>query len=170
MKFKNLSLSLLAVAAIMIGQVSSANAYFTTYVTAKGGYDVSWWHEENITENFHDWQKNVRISSKEGSIDVFVRAKAFAGDTYQLEYAGSDWSYNAADGYYYYTKPLKGGETTPDLLISIKNIPLDVEIGDNLNVVVIYETIPAKFNEDGTAKAPDSVDWTGAAAVTQEGK
>ncbi len=78
--------ALMAAALLCVSQVGNANAYFTTYVKAKGGYPVSWEHHENINESFNDWSKYVSITSKEGSVPVYVRVKAFAGSKYTLEY------------------------------------------------------------------------------------
>ena len=83
-KRMNIISAALAVGLVCISSVQNANAYFTTYVTAKGGYEVSWEHHEKITEEFVDWNKYVTITSEEGSIPVYVRVKAFAGSSYQL--------------------------------------------------------------------------------------
>lgn len=141
-----------------ISDVGSANAYFTTYCTAKGGYEVSWKHQEELHEEYHDWNKLVTVSSKEGSVPVFVRVKAYSGSTYTLTYAGDDWT-DGGDGYWYYETPLDGGKTTSGLNIAIGNIPTTTE-ETNFNVVVIYETIPAIYNADGSAQDAAAADWS----------
>lgn len=145
---------------VCMGSVGNANAYFTTYVTAKGGYSVSWYHEEEMHEEFTNWCKYITIASKEGSIPVFVRAKAFAGSTYTLSYEGSGWTYNQADGYYYYDTPLSGGATTNELLVHIDDIPVTPKTETNFNVVVVYETIPATYDDSGNATDPMTADWS----------
>lgn len=154
--------ALMAAALLCVSQVGNANAYFTTYVKAKGGYPVSWEHHENINESFNDWSKYVSITSKEGSVPVYVRVKAFAGSKYTLEYFGDDWTYNPLDDYFYYKYQLEGGQTTSTLRIGISNIPANVQEGLNFNVVVVYETIPVQVNESGEALSPIDADWTGA--------
>lgn len=144
---------------VCASDVGSANAYFTTYVTAEGGYTVSWEHREELHEEFHDWNKLVTVSSKEGSVPVFVRVKAYSGSTYALTYTGSDWT-DGGDGYWYYKTPLAGGETTTGLNIAISNIPTTATEGTNFNVVVVYETIPATYNTDGSAQDPAAQDWS----------
>ena len=152
-KRMNIISAALAVGLVCISSVHNANAYFTTYVTAKGGYEVSWKHREHINEEFRDWSKYITITSEEGSVPVYVRVKAFAGSTYQLVYEGNQWTYK--DGYYYYNSPLPGGGTTEVLRVGIDNIPVNLKDGMNFNVVVVYETIPAHYGVD-----PGDADWT----------
>lgn len=168
MNKKKICFALLAVAAVQLCEVRNANAYFTTYVTAKGGYEVSWRHQEEIHEEVKDFKKYVSISSKEDSIPVYVRARAFAGSTYSLTYSGDGWEYNETDGYYYYKEPLKGGETTSVLLVSIDQIPINPQDGENFNVIVIYESLPVQYDEDGNMIAPKDADWTQTITSSQE--
>lgn len=160
MKIKRIMPVLLAFVLLCVGHVESASAYFTTYVTAMGGYPVSWEHHEKIHEDFQDWKKYVTISSDPDSIPVYVRAKAFSGSTYQLSYSGSEWKYTEKDQYCYYQKALNGGETTSALLVSIDNIPINPEKEDNFNVIVIYECIPVIYDEDGQMVPPEQADWS----------
>lgn len=160
--------ALLACCLVVFSGVQNANAYFTTYVTAKGGYEVSWKHRERIDENFSDWDKYVTITSEEDSIPVYIRAKAFSGSTYTLTYTGADWTYNAADDFYYYNVPLKGGETTTALRISIDQIPLNPREGENFNVIVIYESLPVQYDENGELLPPVRADWSQTITSTSE--
>lgn len=160
MKIKTLIPALFAVGLICMSQVRSANAFFTTYVTAKGGYEVYYIRDTKLEEEFNNWNKYVKITNKEGSIPVYVRVKAFSGSMYSLLYAGEGWSYSETDGYYYYDQPLYGGETTKALKVFIDNIPVNPEEGDNFNVVVIYETIPIAYNEQNEVILPQNADWS----------
>lgn len=166
MKLRSILPAIIAVGFVCISSVSNANAYFTTYVTAKGGYAVNWKHEEHIDESFEDWNKYVTITSKPESIPVFVRVKAFSGSTYSLSYSGNEWTEN--DGYYYYNNVLNGGETTSALRVYIDNIPTNPQKKENFNVVVIYETIPAQFDEEGNFISPVLADWTKEIASGEE--
>ncbi len=158
-KRMNIISAVLAVGLVCISSVQNANAYFTTYVTAKGGYEVSWKHREHIEETFQDRKKYVTITSEEGSVPVYVRVKAFAGSTYQLEYEGTKWISNT-DGYYYYDSPLPGGGTTEKLRVGIGNIPVNPKDGMNFNVVVVYETIPVQYDANGEMVKPEAANWT----------
>lgn len=150
--------AILAVLLIIISGTENANAYFTTYVIAKGGY--SWRHEEAMNESFNDWNKYITVTSKEGSVPVYVRVKAFTGSKYTLTYAGDDWTYNAEDNYYYYNRELNGGETTSALRVFIANMTSAPENEDNFNVVVVYETIPVQYDEAGNLIEPAKADWS----------
>ncbi|MCF0130212.1 MAG: hypothetical protein HUJ71_00720 [Pseudobutyrivibrio sp.] len=170
MKIKQAIPVLLAAGFIFTGQINSANAYFTTYVTARGGYELSWWHEEDIKEEFGNWNKTVTISSKEGSIPVFVRARAFAGSDHQLTYdGGSGWT-AGTDGYYYYNDALYSGQTTTGLIVGIPDTKLKTpRLGDNFNVSVVYETIPAEFDDNGAPINAASAKWDNPiGAVTED--
>lgn len=168
MRLRSILPAIIAIGLIGISSVSDANAYFTTYVTAKGGYAVNWKHEEHMEESFTDWNKYVTITSKPESIPVFVRVKAFSGSTYSLDYSGNEWTKNESDGYYYYNQALNGGETTTALKIFIDNIPANPQKKENFNVVVIYETIPVQFDADGNIVSPVLADWTKGVAGGEE--
>lgn len=159
-KITNIISAALAVGLVCISSVQNANAYFTTHVTAKGGYEVSWRHREEITEEFVDWNKYITITSEDGSVPVYVRVKAFAGNGYQLVYEGNGWTYNNADGYCYYGSVLQGGGTATGLRVGINNVPVNPKEGMDFNVVVIYETIPVQYGTDGSMVEPEKADWT----------
>lgn len=168
MKVKTLLPALFAVCLICMSNVHNANAFFTTYVTAKGGYEVYYMRDTKLDEKYNDWNKYVTVTNKEGSIPVYVRVKAFAGSLYTLSYSGEGWVYSEKDGYYYYEQPLNGGQTTKALRVLIDNIPVKPEAGDNFNVVVIYETIPIQYAADNTLIAPDAADWSKTLTSTTE--
>lgn len=147
----------LALTAVMTAGIGKAWAYFTTYAQAEGGYPIHLGERTDITEDFSDWTKHVAITSDPESAPVYIRVKAFSGSLYELEYASEvtgDWTLGA-DGYYYYNKILKGGETTSRLNVMISGIPADAEDGDKFNVVVIYESTPVLYDSAGAEYA----DW-----------
>ena len=147
-----------AILLILGASAGSAYAYFTTYATARGGRtihlgDTTTWHED-----FDSWTKQVSITLSKDSQPVFIRVKAFGPSEYELQYSGDEkWS-PGADGYYYFSDVVQPGGTTSVLDIHIDNIPESVNIAEDIefNVAVIYETTPARYNEDGTAYA----DWS----------
>lgn len=141
--------------------VGATGAYFTTHAAAKGSIEISLDEKTSVEESFGSWTKHVTISNDvdaAGSRAVFVRAKAFSGTTYPLTYSGdSNWSPND-DGYYYYATPLNPGEKTSVLDVKISGVPESdkANIGDSFNVVVVYETTPVLYDEDGKPYA----DWS----------
>lgn len=155
-----IALALLIVVAASATGVGKTLAYFTTYAEAKGAQTISLGDKTEITEEFSSWEKSVSITNQptdgsDKSQPVFVRVKAFSGSTYKLEYkyeADSNWS-PGGDGYYYYGPILGSGESTSVLKVKITDVPVNPEQGDNFNVVVIYETTPVYYDENGNPKA-----------------
>lgn len=148
-------LAFFALAGVMTAGIGRAWAYFTTYAEAQGSIAIELGDETEIEERFSGWVKHVTVTSEEGSEPVYIRAKAFGGGRYSLTYSGEGWS-EGTDGYYYYDGMVPGGGKTTELSVSIGNIP-EEELKDNLtfNVIVIYESTPVMYNEDGTPYA----DW-----------
>lgn len=176
MKRKPIFLAMLALALILCGSVGSAVAYFTTYADAKGGYVIRLREETEIEEEYGQAQKKVTISNKAGSSPVFVRAKAFCGESYTLTYTpGASWSQavpglDNPEGYWFYLLPVEGGGATQPLTIHVDDVLLDedVKIGDTVNVAVVYESTPAVYDAAGN---PDlKTAWTlGEITVIREG-
>lgn len=157
MKKRDWCLAVLAFALILTAVGRGAWAYFTTFAEARGGYPISLGDETRVKEEFSAWTKHVTITVSEDSEPVFVRAKAFCGSRYSLVYsdAGGKWT-PGGEGYYYYSDPVAAGGSTDVLDIKIENVPSDVKDSESFHVVVIYETTPVLYQEDGTAYA----DWT----------
>lgn len=141
--------------------VGVTSAYFTTYAAAKGSIPISLKEKTEITESFGSWTKHVTITNDGAdgaSREVFVRVKAFGPSTYPLVYSGSDEWVPEDDGYYYYSQPLDPGQATSQLDVRITDVPESesAEVGSNFNVVVVYETMPVLYDENGKAYA----DWS----------
>lgn len=136
-------------------------AYFTTFSEAAGGYTIHLGDQTEFTEEFSDQTKHLVVTSDADSEPIYVRAKAFSGSPYPLTYSGEGWTLGA-DDYYYYGSVVNGGESTQALDIRISNIPMDGEKAekDYFNVVVIYESTPVKYHEDGTAYTISETDWS----------
>lgn len=154
----NLVLLGLAGALVLNAGVCPANAYFTTYAEARGGAAVRLGDRTEIEEECSDWTKSVVVTSSPDSQPVYIRARAFCGSSYVLEYGSESgkWERRDDDGYYYYSDIVYGGESTEALEIKIGNIPQEPEDGQEFNVVVIYESTPVRYGADGEAYA----DWT----------
>lgn len=168
---RNLGLCLLAGFSVLAAGVNGTLAYFTTYTGAEGGHVVHLGDRTQIRESFDSWTKHVTVTSDPESEPVYVRARAFCvryGFRYQpssARWTAAKGSWNeivpeGADEYYYYTDILQGGESTDvlDVVIDIPSKEEDekFEDGDSFNVIVIYESTPVRYHEDGTPYA----DWT----------
>lgn len=155
----------LAGALILAAGLGRANAYFTTYAEARGGVTVRLGSRTELIEEVSDWTKRVSVTSDSDSQPVYIRARAFCGSAYHLKYSDSSnlWR-DGGDGYYYYQEILRGGETTSELNIEIENAPETAAAGDSFQVVVVYESTPVCYDEDGNPYE----DWTASAVVMSE--
>ena len=153
------ALALAALTAVAFAGIGEAWSYFTTYAEAAGGYTIQLGDRTEITEEFTDWTKHVVIENVESSEPVYIRARAFCGSQYTLVYSGEGWI-QGSDGYYYYGNIVNGGASTGQLDIRIENIPADPEEMERFNVVVIYESTPVKYHEDGSPYTVEETDWS----------
>ncbi|MBR2807215.1 MAG: hypothetical protein IKE18_10640 [Oscillospiraceae bacterium] len=158
-----------AVAAIVLSVVIlPAIAYFTAHAEAEGTVELALGMStviEEPTVDLDSWEKHVVITN-EGPESVFVRARAFAGSKYKLDYEGEGWT-DGKDGYWYYSEILPEGGESDELIVKIGNVPEDADYGDKFNVVVIYEAVKVEYNADGSTKAPD---WSMAAVIDNGGE
>lgn len=145
-------LALAAMVLVLSIGVGSTMAYFTTYAEAKGGYVLKLSHDTGIKEEFSNWTKHVTVTNT-GSVDCFVRIRAFCGAEVELEYADLTDSWTIGeDGYIYYNYMLPAGFDSAPIDIKI-NLPADFK--SDFNVIVIQESTPALFDENGMPYA----DW-----------
>ena len=156
MKRKQWLLAALALVLVLGASIGPISAYFTTYAAAKGGYPIHLGSSTTVYEEFSRWTKHVTVTSEADSQPVYVRARAFWGETYAVTYDGASGWTDGGDGFWYYDAILKGGEATAPLDVHIENVPAAVEPGENFNIVVVYETTPVQYDEAGEAYA----DWS----------
>lgn len=156
MKKKSVIFAAIAVVLILAADLPLAWGYFSTYTGARGGMPVqSRKVETKIDEpEVTNWAKHVVITNSEDGSPMYIRAKAFGGSEYNLTYE-SDGSWELGDdGFYYYKDILNAGGETSELLVRINDRPAD-EKGQEFNVVVIYESVPVRYDESGNPYA----DW-----------
>ena len=145
MKKRHIILGVLAIVLVLCSTIGMSFAYFTTYATSQGGYVIK--SQPRIDEKFENKKKTIWITNSENASPIFVRAKVFSGSDFTINYEpGADWTYDTDDHYWYYTKPLQGGEPTTDLVASIDKIPEGLINGDEFNIVVVYESVLAVYN------------------------
>lgn len=154
MKKSTAFLTFVAIVLALAANLSLTWGYFTTYTQASGRIPLEMGGRTDITEEVSDWTKHVVITSEEGSQPVFVRARAFGGEQYDLVYSDPTGSWSqGTDGFWYLNRPLLGGEETPELLVKINGIPEKPEEGQEFNVVVVYETTPVLYDAAGNPYA-----------------
>ena len=158
MKRKQILLAALAVILVLSATVGPALAYFTTHVTAEGQDTMIFENKTEIHENVIDGVKYVTITNT-GESPVYVRARAYAPSDIEPSYSGDGWT--IGDGGYYYTHTvLEPGDSTNELVVSVQAFPGDAEAGDSFNLIVIYEAVPATYDEDGNPVENWDVDLT----------
>ena len=154
--------ALVLVAALGIG---SAMAYFTTYVLADGGVEVSMGSTVTIPqEKVENGQKIIQVKN-EGDYECWVRIKVFAGSERKFEelYEGTKWT-PGEDGYYYYSDIVPAKGLTEELKVIIFDLTkqdADPETDEAFNVIVVQECTPVLYDENGNAYA----DWNANAEI-----
>lgn len=136
-------------------QAKPSLAYFTTYASAKGGYELQAGTETEIQEEIDNLDKHIRIENT-GEADCFVRVKVFAGSVTDISYTSESGNWQMGEGgYWYYGKILAPGEMSEELTASIQ-VPEGMEDRmDSFDVIVVQECVPVSYREDGTPYA----DW-----------
>lgn len=133
--------------------IQSSMAYFTTYVSAGGGGEVSLKVQTEIHEEVSDMTKHITIENVEDN-DCFVRVRAFYSGLVGIEYknvdGGNDW-YDGGDGYWYYRPVLKAHSTSSQLDVKI-TVPETFD-KDTFNVVVVQECTPVIYDDNGNPGA-----------------
>ena len=169
MKKRHLVLAILAVVLVLTSSIGAAVAYFTTFVTAKGGYAVHIANQSKIDEKYDSGKKTLSIQNtgESGKYPIFVRARAFAGEDYVLTpevETGGKWNLSPSapldTNYWYYTEAVYGQEstTTMSIIIAYTDKNKEWKDGDERNIIVVYESTPAVFKADGTADLETA--WT----------
>ena len=139
------AVALLSAATAGLGK---AYAYFTTNAQASGRQTVSLGDQTTITEDFEpgSWTKTARITNSSNSSQaVYVRARAFAGTEYPLEYIpGANSNWRLEGDWYVYTAAVEPGNSTTDLGVKIGGRAPDRTVDARaFDVVIVYETTPA---------------------------
>lgn len=133
--------------------IQSSMAYFTTYVSAGGGGELSLKVQTEIQEEVSRMTKHVTIRNTEDN-DCFVRVRAFYGGLVDIEYrnveGGNDW-YDGGDGYWYYRPVLRANSASSALDVRII-VPEEFD-KDSFNVVVVQECTPVIYDDAGNPGA-----------------
>ena len=162
MKRKATILAALAIVLVLCMGIAPAWGYFTDTTMASGSLKIGVKPSTDIHETYGQGVKHVTISNDaDATTAVFVRARVYSS----LEYAaaGTGWSGPDAEGWYTYADAVAPGGTTAalDVTITFPKVETDEdgkikdsEYGTNYNVVVVYESTPAQYDENGQPK-PD---------------
>ena len=164
---KRIYLAAAALAIVATLGIGSAMAYFTTYVLADGGVELSMGSSITIPKEEMDTHFKIVSIENTGDYDCFVRVKAFVGaENGELKFSDADGKWTpGADGYWNYSDIVKPGETTSTVKIEVLGLLEKPEAGEEFNVIVVEECTPVRFDENGKAYA----DWEKGAEILNEG-
>lgn len=142
---------------ILSASIPSTIAYFTTYASALGRVEISLQAETEIIEQLPTpYSKHIQVQLDQGSQPVYVRVRAFSGSAYPIEARPSSANWKQNGQYWEYMIPLfpeEGRNITDEIVFEIQ--PKENEV-QNFNIVVVSESIPVKFDENGN---PLPADW-----------
>ena len=158
-------LALLAVTACLVAAVSvkPAMAYFTDMAFATGAVPVVMGNTPtDLEEELENMVKILTIKNT-GNHDCFVRAIAIYGGMCEVEMIADKsegWS-RGSDGYYYYGKIVKPGETASPLQLKVTPVAQADEMGqkvapEQFNVIISQEATQVHYDKDGNPFA----DWS----------
>ncbi len=122
---------------------TSVYAYLTTYAEAKGAIIFPKRMGKSIlSEGTENLQKKIVVKVDKNEKGAYVRAKIYTSE--YVTYSGDNWEYKD-DGYYYYQKPLNPGESSSELLVTVK----EPNEKNEFDVIVVQEATPIKYNASG---------------------
>lgn len=145
----------LTICAVLIFLGSGLYAYFTYQASVKDIVTLGY-NEIAINENYEPpvtMQKGIEYTKEPyvtnvGNIDCYVRIKPVLSDSrlqndITLNYNSSgDFVYNNQDGYYYYYKALKPGESTSMLFTKVQiSQDVDETLLEGFDIYIFAESI-----------------------------
>lgn len=148
---------ILAILAIFIYKVS---AYFTTYVSAKGGRIINIGNMDEIVID-----KRVQFNNKNNQVITLscinsgdgrsaIRLKVLCPSSLSIDYIlGDNWK-KGDDGYIYYNKAIGPGETAEEDL-KLKLDTSNIDKGTNFKLIVVSESTDVYLDESG-----NNFDWS----------
>ena len=153
MKKLNLILSSLLLVMILSIGIGTAMAYFTDTTTATGSRTVSVVYGATPEEDISGTTKYIRLTAVEGSLPVYVRARAYSA--FEVKYTGDAGWVDGGDGWWYYTDPIEDKEDSNRTTRLIAAIQFPEAEEGAANVIVITEYTPVQYGEDGNALPAD---------------
>ena len=177
----------IAIAAVALLLCCSVGATLAWLVTATNPVQNTFeptWVECKVSDTYQNGEKtNIIVTNpKEDSgdiknVDAYIRVTfaatwedpndnyiAVAKDTSKFyenlaaATLNSDWV-KGGDGFYYYKKIVKVGESTSPVFTSAITIPTDAVNGYELNVQILAEAVQAEGVDSATGKTPVEIAW-----------
>ena len=160
MRLKNISLVALAVALVLGLTAVPAWAYFTDQSTTNGGLPITVGPDTDVWEWTNGGEKQIVITNGNDAAPAFVRVKV--DSTAEISYEDPAGMWTKQGDWYVYKEAVPAGGHTTKLVAradfgTVQTLTPDKpEAGDTINVVVIYESVVAKYKADGS---PDYGGW-----------
>ena len=168
MNKKLVAITALSLAMLSAVAIKPAMAYFTDRTEATGLVPVYVGNTPTTaTETVENMIKTISIKNT-GDYEAFIRVAAIYGDncTVTLDADNSaGWTYDK-DGYYYYSTPVKKGETAGDLklVVAAKD-----GVKESFNVIITQEATQVHYDADGNAYAEwDKVQTKSTEAISND--
>ncbi len=109
--------------------------------------------QEEVDDNN---DKHIKLSSDVNSeFPAYVRIKLFSPDYIPIDLASnlnSKWKPGENDDWIYYDEALGAGNITNELVAKI-GFPEQAKEGDHFNIIVVYEYVPAQYDDNGNPYA-----------------
>lgn len=167
MKNKTLVLAFIAVVLVAAMGISPAWAYFTDSDTATGVIPIKTKPKTDIKETYKTGTKSVVVMNKEdSSTPVYVRVRVYYSGAFKSVTASGDkWDgpEDPKNDWYYYQDIVEVKSETTPLNVQIEwpkvkegESTEGYVIGDNFNVIVVYESTPVMYDAEGNPYA----DWS----------
>lgn len=144
----------LALLLVLTAKTGSASAYFTTYTETAGSGVIAVKPDVEIDEQVYNLQKVICLMNK-GNCACWGRVKLIYPKGITCSIAGGNHWVSTEDGYYVYDAVIPAGGKTADPLIVDITVENGEIVADTFNVIVIEESIPVQYEEDGRIADPD---------------
>ena len=160
MKLRNILLAAFSFALVFGLTAVPAWAYFTDQSTTNGGLPITVGPDTEIYEWVKGNEKHIVVTNGNDAAPAFVRVKV--NSSASVTFSDPDKMWEKQGDWYVYKEAVPAGGQTTELVakIDFESITTVInrppEAGDTVNVVVIYESVVAKYNADGS---PDYGGW-----------
>ena len=126
--------------------IGASLAYFSDYEEASGGATLNLGGKTELYEGEDSGAKNIQITNS-GETNMIVRVGIYGPKEMNKPTAKGEW-FEGEDGFYYYGKILKPGETTPvDTLVASMEFSWEGEAPDyEFDVTVVHEGSQALYD------------------------
>ena len=147
-KINNKILILFALVLCLSVSVGASLAYFSDYEEASGGATLNLGGKTEMSEGESSNEKNIVITNT-GKTNMIVRVGIYGPEEMADVVNTKDWLVGS-DGFYYYGKILKPGQSTPkDTLVSSMKFKWKGEEPDyEFEVTVVHEGSQALYDGD----------------------